>query len=220
MNLTLSLFTKTFNRPVASFRKSCKYCRVVQSRQLAYGAPSKRTAAADYDVFCGDCTTESAYKFLRLGINPGYELADILITDPPYCLLERRGKSGMLRDPKVDRKRIDGNDAVPRFESVREYKLFTQLWLTRCIQQGLKKGAVLVIWTNALGKIPIIDVCKLHNYALRGEYIWAKPSTGNKPAVNSSKNEALLRIYETALVFELKSAETTPMNLCNDKIPW
>ena len=55
--------------------------------------------------------------------------ADIIITDPPYLLLERRRRGGDLRDPKRASKRIDNNEAVPRFSNVREYRVFTSAWM-------------------------------------------------------------------------------------------
>ncbi len=55
--------------------------------------------------------------------------ADIMITDPPYLLLERRRRGGDLRDPKRVSKKIDNNEAVPRFSNVQEYKVFTSAWM-------------------------------------------------------------------------------------------
>ncbi len=55
--------------------------------------------------------------------------ADIMITDPPYLLLERRRRGGDLRDPKRASKRIDNNEAVPRFSNVQEYRIFTSAWI-------------------------------------------------------------------------------------------
>ena len=95
----------------------------------------------------------------------------------------------MLRDQKPIRKKIDENEAVPRFKSANDCKTFNQLKISQCIQHGLKKGAILIIWTNALGKKAIIDVCSNHHYELRGEYIWGKLSSGCKTVLQSTKNE-------------------------------
>ena len=57
----------------------------------------------------------------------GGERADALVTDPPYCLLTRRRKGGDLHDPKgakIER------GPVLRFETVRDYRAFTQDWLS------------------------------------------------------------------------------------------
>ena len=51
-----------------------------------------------YVTKLGDSTLTSSYKSLNLGHAANLELADILITDPPYCILNRRRKDGSLRD--------------------------------------------------------------------------------------------------------------------------
>src|SRR3954470_15992869 len=97
----------------------------------------------------------------------GEAKATFLHTDPPYCLLTRRRKGGDLRDPRADRK-ID-RDPVVRFESVRDYRTFTEEWLPKAIS-FLAPGAPLVIWTNLLGKDPIVQVARAHGYGvLNGE---------------------------------------------------
>jgi len=134
-----------------------------------------------------DATREESYARAL-----GTARADLLLTDPPYCLLTRRRKGGDLRD-KRDRK-ID-RDPVVRFESVRDYRTFTEAWLPKAIGH-LKPGAPVVIWTNLLGKEPLVTVARGCGYAhLHGEFIWAKRTR----EVNS--NEQLLRVYEVALVF-------------------
>lgn len=121
----------------------------------------------------------------------GDERADLLLTDPPYCLLTRRRKHGDLRDPKG--RKIDRHPVV-RFESVRDYVTFTKAWLPVAVA-CVKPLSPLIIWTNFLGRTPIISVAGELGYLhLWGEFVWAKrttPSTGS---------EQLLRVYETALV--------------------
>ena len=51
-----------------------------------------------YVTKLGDSTLTSSYKSLNLGHAANFELADMLITDPPYCILNRRRKDGSLRD--------------------------------------------------------------------------------------------------------------------------
>lgn len=133
-----------------------------------------------------DATREDSYARAL-----GAARADVLLTDPPYCLLTRRRKGGDLRD-KRDRK-ID-RDPVVRFESVRDYRHFTEGWLPKAIAH-LKPEAPVVVWTNLLGKEPLLTVARACGYAhLYGEFIWAKRTR----EVNS--NEQLLRVYEVALV--------------------
>jgi DNA modification methylase len=55
---------------------------------------------------------EKSYSGAGLGRNNNEELADILVTDPPYCLLHRRRKNGDLRDPKIRQKKLDDSDTV------------------------------------------------------------------------------------------------------------
>lgn len=143
-------------------------------------------------IIHGDARVPATYMDL-------VDKADVLITDPPYCLLERRRKGGDLRDPKK-RSKLDGEDTVPRYASVWEYEKFTEQWLTACVKHGLKDRAVLVIWANALGKQPIISVAKELGYELRGEYLWAKRTTNGAPSQNSTKSEVWLRVYESALI--------------------
>jgi len=135
----------------------------------------------------GDARREDAYTAALRS-----ESADALITDPPYCLLTRRRKRGDLRDPHARRK-ID-SEPVLRFESVRDYRSFTEEWLPRAASH-LRPGAPLAIWTNFLGKEPISTVATGLGYALSGEFVWAKRTT------ERDGNEQLLRVYETALVF-------------------
>lgn len=91
-------------------------------------------------VINGDSRIPATYSKAKLGKAP-FELADILVTDPPYCLLHRRRTGGDLRDPKVRKKKIDESDTVTRFENLKEYKAFTKEWLKPCIEYGLKPDA-------------------------------------------------------------------------------
>lgn len=138
------------------------------------------------ECICADATTDEGYRRAL-----GQERAAALITDPPYCLLTRRRKGGDLRDPR-DRK-ID-RDPVVRFESVRDYRQFTEGWLPKAIA-ACREDAPLVIWTNLLGKDPIVQVARAHGFGvLNGEFIWGKRTT------EKNQNEYLLRVYEVALV--------------------
>src|SRR5256885_7070383 len=151
-------------------------------------APRKNYGTVAF-VSCieGDARDPGAY-----GRALGSELAGALVTDPPYCLLTRRRKGGDLRDPKgakIER------GPVLRFESVRDYRAFTNAWLPLAVKH-LVPGAPLAIWTNFLGKDPIRAAARDAGYPFEiAEYLWAKRTS------ESGGNEILLRVYETALIF-------------------
>jgi site-specific DNA-methyltransferase (adenine-specific) len=151
----------------------------------------------------GDATRPESWRAAL-----GKERAHLLFTDPPYCLLTRRRKGGDKRDPKG--KKNEGAE-VRRFESVREYKKFTQAWLSLALEH-LEPGAPLIIWTNLLGRAPIAEVAKAHDYHSQGEFIWAKRTR------ESNSGEELLRMVETALVFTRNATyEPAPDS---PAIPW
>ena len=135
--------------------------------------------------------------------------ADLLLTDPPYCLLTRRRKHGDPRDPK-GRKLDQG--PVQRFESVRDYRSFTRAWLELAARH-LRPGAPMVVWTNLLGKAPIVEVAKeLGRPHLWGEFAWAKRTR------EGNSGEELLRLYEVALV--LGPSPLPPRDDAAPAIPW
>jgi site-specific DNA-methyltransferase (adenine-specific) len=140
----------------------------------------------------GDARDEQSYTRAL-----GGRAAHALVTDPPYCLLTRRRKEGDPRDPKG--RKIEG-EPVLRFESVRDYRQFTESWLPKAVAR-LERGAPVILWTNFLGKEPLLAVARAQGYLhLQGEYAWAKlPGQRRGPGVLRS-NEELLRIYEVALV--------------------
>jgi site-specific DNA-methyltransferase (adenine-specific) len=114
-----------------------------------------------------------------------------LLTDPPYCLLTRRRKGGELREPK-GRKIEEG--PVGRFESVRDYRRFTEEWLSIAVS-FLSPRAPVVLWTNFLGKEPLIETARGLGFRhMLGEYRWCKQTAPG------DRNEILLRVYEVALV--------------------
>lgn len=153
---------------------------------------------------CADATQPEGYRQV-LGDAP----ADLLLTDPPYCLLTRRRKGGDLRDPRA--RKID-REPVVRFESVREYRTFTEQWLS-CAVKFVVPEAPLIIWTNVLGKPPIVEVARGLGYLhLWGEFVWAKRTR----EVNS--NEQMLRVYEIALV--LSRTPPAPFDLSAPPTPW
>lgn len=117
---------------------------------------------------------------------------ELLLTDPPYCLLSRRRKGGEPREPRAGRK-ID-RGPIYRFEDVRAYRRFTAEWLPPAAATVVD-GGTLVVWTNFLGRAPILSVAADSGFPiLAGEFTWAKLSR------EGGGNERLARIYEVALV--------------------
>ena len=116
----------------------------------------------------------------------------LLLTDPPYCLLTRRRKGGDERERRAGRK-ID-RDPIHRFEDVRAYRRFTAEWLPAAARSVTAEGT-LAIWTNFLGKQPILAVAAEAGFpVVAGEFLWAKLTT------EGGGNERLARVYEVALV--------------------
>jgi site-specific DNA-methyltransferase (adenine-specific) len=132
----------------------------------------------------GDARLEATYDAAL-----GKARAALLLTDPPYCLLTRRRKTGELRDKRAGVK-ID-RDPIVRFEDLRAYRKFTEEWLAKA---AARCDGPLIVWTNFLGKEPIRTVARGLGYLEAGEFVWAKKSSEHEG------NEQLLRVYETALV--------------------
>ncbi len=140
----------------------------------------------------GDSTSPEAWTRLL-----GERRGDVLLTDPPYCLLVRRRRGGDERDPKG--RKNDTGPVVRRFEDVREYRDFTKAWLGLAVQH-LKPGAPIIIWTNLLGREPITTVARALGYAHQlGEFVWGKRTR------EANSGEELLRVVETALVFSMSA---------------
>ena len=154
------------------------------------------------ECICADARDETGYAQAL-----GGRRADLLLTDPPYCLLTRRRKGGDLRDARAHKK-ID-RDPVVRFENVREYRAFTAAWLPLALR-ALRPGAFAILWTNFLGKQPILEVAAEHGFRpVHPEFIWAKRTQAAPGAEGLQSNEELLRIYEVALI--LGTAAPTPL---------
>jgi site-specific DNA-methyltransferase (adenine-specific) len=127
------------------------------------------------------------------GLLLGEERPDLLLTDPPYCLLVRRRKGGDERQPKARERKLD-RGPVGRFEDVRSYRRFTESWMPLAVSR-LRGDAPLCVWTNFLGKEPIRAVARSLGYGeLWGELLWAKRTR------EGDGSEVLLRVYEVALI--------------------
>lgn len=158
-----------------------------------------------WQCVCADARQPEGYRAVL-----GEARASLLLTDPPYCLLTRRRRGGELRDKRAHKK-ID-REPVVRFESVRDYRAFTEAWLPRAVEH-LTPTATLAIWTNLLGKEPILTVARALGFGhLRGEYVWGKRTT------DKNSNEQSLRVYEVALV--LSRTPAPPPRLEDLPTPW
>jgi site-specific DNA-methyltransferase (adenine-specific) len=153
---------------------------------------------------CADARSPEGYSNALNG-----RRAQLLLSDPPYCLLTRRRKGGDLRDKRT--RKID-RDPVVRFETVRDYRTFTEDWLPLALSH-LDDRAFAILWTNYLGQEPILTVAKAHGFGhLWGEFTWAKRTTERQG------NEHLLRVYEIALVL---SREPPPSrDDASPAVPW
>jgi site-specific DNA-methyltransferase (adenine-specific) len=139
------------------------------------------------------CLQGDARQAASYGRLLGDERADLLLTDPPYCLLVRRRKGGDERDPKARERKLD-RGPVGRFEDVRSYRTFTEAWMPAAVAR-LRGDAPLVLWTNFLGKEPLRTVARSLGYGhLWGEFVWAKRTR------EGDGSELILRVYEVALI--------------------
>ena len=134
----------------------------------------------------------------------------LLLTDPPYCLLTRRRKGGDERQRHAGRK--INRDPIHRFADVRAYRRFTAEWLPAAART-VEEGGTLAIWTNFLGKRPILAVAAESGFpVLVGEFVWAKLTS------EGDGNERLARVYEVALV--LRRSPLTPSVVGDAARPW
>ena len=162
---------------------------------------------ADLSATCitGDARRPEVLERALLGRRPS-----LLLTDPPYCLLTRRRKGGDERERRAGRK-ID-RDPIHRFEDVRAYRRFTAEWLPAAAR-AVVEGGTLAIWTNFLGRSPILAVAAAAGFpALVGEFVWAKLTT------EGGGNERLARVYEVALV--LRREPLPPLAPGDPACPW
>jgi site-specific DNA-methyltransferase (adenine-specific) len=152
----------------------------------------------------GDATLAPAWEAAL-----GARRAALLLTDPPYCLLTRRRRGGDEREKKG--RKLDSGP-VRRFEDVRAYRAFTRAWLGLAVRH-LVPEAPLVVWTNLLGRAPIVEEAAALGWGvLRGEYVWGKRTR------EGNSGEELLRVVETALV--LTRAPASPPRPADPPLPW
>lgn len=167
-------------------------------------------------IWHGNACNHEIYR--NIGFSSSMK-ANVLFTDPPYCLLERKRVGGDKRDPKSIKKKVDDNVVVPRFNSVREYDDFTKQWMTACNDIALRKDAIMIVWTNVLGKDTIIKNAKLLDFKFLGECIWAKFSSQKLSTSHVLRSEVNLRVYESALVFS-RSMNSINLSMTDQSPPW
>jgi site-specific DNA-methyltransferase (adenine-specific) len=161
-------------------------------------------AATSLRCIAGDSTGPEAWAEALAG-----RTADLLLTDPPYCLLTRRRKGGDEREKKG--RKLDAGP-VRRFEDVRAYRAFTRAWLGLAARH-LRSAATLVVWTNLLGRLPVLEEARALGWGvLRGEYVWGKRTR------EGNSGEELLRVVETALV--LTREPPAPAAPGDRPLPW
>ncbi|MBT7609627.1 MAG: site-specific DNA-methyltransferase [Bacteriovoracaceae bacterium] len=125
--------------------------------------------------------------------------AKLIFADPPYCLLTRRNKkTGALRDAK---KAKINHEAVTRYPNVKAYREFTEKWMSAAIK-FLDSNGTFAIWTNFLGKKPILETAENLGLFFHSEFIWGKLTK------ETSGNETNVRVYEVALLFKNKPYES------------
>lgn len=205
---------------------------------------SRGRTANVHNVIEGDSCTALAYKSL---FHKASTKANILITDPPYCILERKRVYGDNRGSGNKRSsRLEQSDEVPKFASLASYRDFTSRWISQSLREGLETNSLLIIWTNNLGKAVITDVCFSLNYELIGEYVWMKttktptqqpslrqlhPSFARCHPISTQESEVKLRMYESALILAPRAPTTTQCHaefvsirgrpwVPRDSLPW
>src|SRR5262249_53671433 len=156
-------------------------------------------------VVTGDARDPSALTRALGGRRPA-----LLLTAPPYRLLTRRRKGGDERERRAGKK-ID-RDPIHRFEDVRAYRRFTAEWLPAAAR-SVAEGGTLVIWTNFLGKQPIVSVAGEAGFpVLVGEFVWAKLTT------EGGGNERPARVYLVGMV--LRQEPLVPLAPAGAARPW
>ena len=75
------------------------------------------------------------------------------------------------------------------------------------------RSGSLAIFTNALGRAPLVAAAGALGWELEGAVPWAKYAARSGVRPNSSANEVLLRVYEAALIFRTRDTLRAPTHL-------
>jgi hypothetical protein len=153
---------------------------------------------------CLNALHPASYRAL---LPPGV-LAHALVTDPPFLLLTpRRARAASARPRKLHA------PEVVRFADAAAYLAFSRAWLAAALPHVSRAGT-LAIFTNALGRAPLVAACAEQGWALEGAIPWAKyAARAGAPPQRSSASEVLLRVYETALVLRTPATARAPTHL-------
>ena len=119
---------------------------------------------------------------------------DLVLTDPPYCLLTPRGGNADRERQASPRKKllweVTGAASTLRFASQAAYADFTLSWLS-ALRPYASEHAPWIVWTNHLGRAPIIDAVRraAPHMRLWNEFLWLKPAAKATGEGNSSKRK-------------------------------
>ncbi len=152
----------------------------------------------------GDATTSLPWQAAF-----GDRRFDLLVTDPPYCILTRRRKGGDEREAK--NKKIE-RGPLRRFDNVRLFREFTLSWMRQAADFS-KDEAPWIVWTNLLGREPIVAAAASLGWnRCWGEYVWAKQTR------TKNSGEEILRVVETAVV--LSKFPPKKVTNASPSLPW
>ena len=223
------------------------------TKEIAQGAASSSSSfqpifppfhSSRYSFLHGDATDTHTYRRLFPNYEPSISSSthttatstaspslestppvQLLLTDPPYCLLTPRSSSpsSSSRSPSPRKKLLWDASGVGsiRFDSTHEYKQFTLSWL-KPIRPYLTSTATLVIWTNFLGKRPIMEAVKqiLPKYSLLSEFLWLKPTKLDESTKARKKNNQITHeILTTPSLGPSKSVGDTTSDLSLTRLP-
>jgi hypothetical protein len=147
---------------------------------------------------CLTSASSSTSSSASSSASPSPPLFDLLLTDPPYCLLTSR-RDGRVRDASPRKKLLwdpTGAASSLRFVSTAAYADFTCSWL-RPLVSHVRPQAPWIIWTNSLGRAPIQQAVRQLRPDMRlwSELLWIKPA---KPAAATTAKQSATTEHHVA----------------------
>jgi hypothetical protein len=147
---------------------------------------------------CLSSASSSSASSSSSSASPSPPLFDLLLTDPPYCLLTSR-RDGRVRDASPRKKLLwdpTGAASSLRFVSTAAYADFTRSWL-RPLASHVRPQAPWIIWTNSLGRAPIQQAVRQLRPDMRlwSELLWIKPA---KPAAATTAKQSATTEHHVA----------------------